>query len=136
VSFNTIPAALIAKYRAGAFFTDARTLYANEAFSPTKPKPPTTAAWASVFVIPAQTAALSLSDSDEMAGVFQIDLNYPLNGGAGAAQVMADQIRTHFKRGTRAGDVELGTASYAPLGPVDGWYRGVVSVEYRAMVAV
>jgi hypothetical protein len=132
VSFNTIPAALITKYRAGAFFTDARTAYPNAAF--TKPGPGV--AWASVFVIPAQTAALSLSDSDEMAGVFQIDLNYPLNGGAGAAQAMAEQIRTHFKRGARAGDVELGTVSYAALGPVDGWYRGVVSVEYRAMVAV
>jgi hypothetical protein len=132
MGFNTIPAALVTKYRAGAFFTDARTAYPNASF--TKPGP--SVAWASVFVIPAQTAALSLSDSDEMAGVFQIDLNYPLNNGAGAAQAMADQIRTHFKRGTRAGDVELGTASYAALGPVDGWYRGVVSVEYRAMVAV
>lgn len=130
--FNSIPAALIAKYRAGVFFTDARTAYPNAAF--TKPEP--SVAWASVFVTPAQTAALSLSDSDEMAGVFQIDLNYPLNGGAGSAQAMAEQIRTHFRRGTRAGSVELGTVSYVPLGPVDGWFRGVVSVEYRALVAV
>lgn len=130
--FNSIPAALIAKYRAGAFFTDARTAFPNASF--TKPGP--AVAWASVFAIPAQTAALSLADSDEMAGVFQIDLNYPLNGGEGAAQSMAEQIRTHFKRGTRAGGVELGAVSYVPIGPVDGWYRGVVSVEYRAMVAV
>lgn len=132
MSFNTIPAALIDKYRAGAFFTDARTAMPNTAFT----KPLTSVAWASIFTIPAQTTALSLSDSDEMSGVFQIDLNYPLNGGAGAAQAMAEQIRTHFKRGTRAGDVELGAVSYVPLGPVDGWYRGVVSVEYRAMVGV
>ena len=132
MSFNAIPAALIAHYRAGVFFTDALTAYPNAAF--TKPAP--TVAWASVFNIPATTAALSLSDSDEMPGVFQIDLNYPLNKGAGAAQTMAQQIRAHFKRGTRVSGVEIGAVSYVPLGPVDGWYRGVVSVEYRAMVAV
>ena len=132
MSFNTIPAALIAHYRAGAFFTDALTAYPNAAF--TKPAP--TVAWASVFNIPATTAALSLSDSDEMPGVFQIDLNYPLNKGAGAAQAMAQQIRAHFKRGIRVSGVEIGAVSYVPLGPVDGWYRTVVSVEYRAFVGL
>lgn len=132
MSFNAIPAALIAHYRAGAFFTDALTAYPNAAF--TKPAP--TVAWASVFNIPATTAPLSLSDSDEMPGVFQIDLNYPLNKGAGAAQTMAQQIRAHFKRGTKVGGVFMGAVSYVPLGPVDGWYRGVVSVEYRAFVGL
>lgn len=132
MSFNTIPAALIAHYRAGAFFTDAVTAMPNAAF--TKPAP--TVAWASIFNIPANTAAISLSDSDEMPGVFQIDLNYPLNKGAGAAQAMAQQVRAHFKRGTRVGGVEIGAVSYVPLGPVDGWYRGVVSVEYRAFVGL
>lgn len=136
MSFNTIPAALIAHYRAGAFFTDALTAYPNAAFSQTKPKPPTTVAWASVFNIPATTAALSLADSDEMPGVFQIDLNYPLNNGAGAAQAMAQHIRAHFKRGMRVNGVEIGAVSYVPLGPVDGWYRGVVSVEYRGFVGL
>lgn len=130
--FNSIPAALIAHYRAGAFFTDALTAYPNAAF--TKPAP--TVAWASVFNIPATTAALSLSDSDEMPGVFQIDLNYPLNKGAGAAQTMAQQIRAHFKRGTKVGGAFMGAVSYVPLGPVDGWYRGVVSVEYRGFVGL
>ena len=130
--FNSIPAALIAHYRAGAFFTDALTAYPNAAF--TKPAP--TVAWASVFNIPATTAPLSLSDSDEMPGVFQIDLNYPLNKGAGAAQAMAQQIRAHFKRGTRVSGVEIGAVSYVPVGPLDGWYRGVVSVEYRGFVGL
>lgn len=132
MSFNTIPAALIAHYRAGAFFSDALTAYPNAAF--TKPAP--TVAWASVFNIPATTAALSLSDSDEMPGVFQIDLNYPLNKGAGAAQAMAQQIRAHFKRGIRVNGVVIGAVSYVPLGPADGWYRGVVSVEYRGFVGL
>lgn len=130
--FNSIPAALIAHYRAGAFFTDALTAYPNAAF--TKPTP--TVAWASVFNIPATTAPLSLADSDEMPGVFQIDLNYPLNNGAGAAQAIAQQIRAHFKRGTRVSGVEIGAVSYLPLGPVDGWYRGVVSVEYRGFAGL
>ncbi|MGL4517065.1 MAG: phage tail terminator-like protein [Shewanella sp.] len=130
--FNSIPAALIAHYRAGGFFTDARTALPNAAF--TKPGP--TIAWASVFVIPARTGALSLTGSDDMSGILQIDLNYPLNGGAGAAQLMAQNIRAHFKRGTRVQGVYIGAVSYTPFGAVDGWYRGVVSVDYRAIVGV
>lgn len=128
MSFNSIPSALIARYRSGAFFTDALTAYPNTAF--TKPSP--SVAWASVFVIPATTAALSIRDSDEMAGVFQIDLNYPLNGGAGAVQAKAEQIRAHFKRGTVLTGVEVGAVSIANLGPVDGWYRVAVSINYRS----
>ena len=128
MSFNTTPSALIARYRAGAFFTDALTAYPNAAF--TKPAP--TVAWASVFNIPATTAPLSIRDSDEMAGVFQIDLNYPVNSGAGGAQAKADAIRAHFKRGTVLSGVELGTLSVASLGPVDGWYRVAVSINYRS----
>lgn len=132
MSFNTIPAALIAHYRAGAFFTDALTAYQNAAF--TKPGPGV--AWAAIFDLPATTDALSLSHSDEMSGVFQIDLNYPLNGGAGAAQAKAEAIRTRFKRGTVVSGVELGSVSVVSVGPVDGWYRVVVSIVYRAFVAL
>lgn len=132
MSFNSIPSALIARYRSGAFFTDAFTAYPNTAF--TKPGP--SVAWASVFVIPATTAALSIRDSDEMAGVFQIDLNYPINSGSGAAQTKADAIRAHFKRGTVLSGVEVGTVSVANLGPADGWYRVAVSIAYRSFVAV
>lgn len=130
--FNSIPSALIAHYRAGAFFADDRTAYPNAAFT----KPGTSIAWAALNVIPARTGALSLTDSDDMAGVLQIDLNYPLNGGAGTVQAMADAMRTQFRRGTRVQGIEIGTVSYAALGPVDGWYRGVVSVDYRAIVGV
>lgn len=128
MSFNTIPSALIARYRSGAFLTDALTAYPNAAFT----KPTASTAWASVFVIPATTAPLSIRDSDEMAGVFQIDLNYPINSGAGGAQAKADAIRAHFKRGTVLSGVELGTVSVANLGPVDGWYRVAVSINYRS----
>lgn len=132
MSFNGIPAALISRYRSGAFFSDALTAYPNAAFA----KPAPSVAWASVFNIPSASSPLSLSHSDEMAGVFQIDLNYPLNGGAGAAQSKADAIRAHFKRGISIENVELGTVSALPVGPVDGWYRVVISIAYRAFVAV
>lgn len=132
MSFNSIPSALIARYRSGAFFTDALTAYPNAAFT----KPTASTAWASVFVIPATTAPLSIRDSDEMAGVFQIDLNYPINSGAGAIQSKADAIRAHFKRGTVLSGVEVGTVSVANLGPVDGWYRVAVSIAYRSFMAV
>ena len=132
MSFNSIPSALISRYRSGAFFTDALTAYPNAAFT----KPTASTAWASVFVIPATTAPLSIRDSDEMAGVFQIDLNYPINSGAGAIQAKADAIRAHFTRGTVLSGVEVGTVSVATLGPVDGWYRVAVSINYRSFVAV
>jgi len=132
MSFNSTPSALIARYRSGAFFTDALTAYPNATFT----KPTASTAWASVFVIPATTAPLSIRDSDEMAGVFQIDLNYPINSGAGGAQAKADAIRAHFRRGTVLSGVELGTVSVANLGPVDGWYRVAVSIAYRSFVAV
>jgi hypothetical protein len=132
MSINSIPAALIAHYRAGAFFSDALTAYPNAAFT----KPTASTAWAAVFNIPAPTSPLSLRDSDEMAGVFQIDLNYPLNAGAGPVQTKADAIRAHFKRGTVLSGVELGTVSVANLGPVDGWYRVAASIAYRSFVAV
>ena len=131
MSFNSIPSALIARYRSGAFFTDALTAYPNATFT----KPTASTAWASVFVIQATTAPLSIRDSDEMAGVFQIDLNYPINSGAGSAQAKADAIRAHFKRGTVLSGVELGTVSVANLGPVDGWFRVAVSINYRSFVA-
>jgi len=132
MSFNSTPSALIARYRSGAFFADALTAYPNATFT----KPTASTAWASVFVIPATTAPLSIRDSDEMAGVFQIDLNYPINSGAGGAQAKADAIRAHFRRGTVLSGVELGTVSVANLGPVDGWYRVAVSIAYRSFVAV
>lgn len=132
MSFNGTPAALIAHYRAGAFFADALTACPNAAF--TKPGP--AVAWAALFNLPTTTSALTLSDSDEMPGLFQIDLNYPLNTGAGAAQAKADAIRAHFKRGLRIQNVQLGTVSALPVGPVDGWYRVAVSIAYRAFVAV
>ena len=132
MSFNSIPAALLAHYRAGSFFTDALTAYPNAAFA----KPPAGTAWAALFSIPSQTSALSLRDRDEMSGVFQIDLNYPVNLGAGAVQAKADAIRAHFKRGTITAGVEIGSVSVALGEPVDGWYRLPISILYRSFAAV
>ena len=128
----TISSALLGHYRAGAFFTDALTARENTSFI----KPAKTVAWASVFNLPAQTSALSLRDSDEMAGVYQIDVNYPIDGGPGSALSMADAIRAWFKRGTSVGGVEIGAVTVNQGAPIDGWYRVSVSVFYRAFVSV
>lgn len=129
MSQNAISMALIAHYRAGSFFTDALTSYPNANF--TKPAPGT--AWAQVRLLPSLGAPLSLG-SDEMPGLMQIDLNYPINQGAAAAQIKADQIRAHFKRGRRLGNIVLGMTAIAPGMVVDGFYRVPVSVYYRAFV--
>jgi hypothetical protein len=127
---NGIPAALTSAFRAGAFFTDALTALPNKSFS----KPLATVAWCAVFNLPSAPDTSGINSHDEYPGVFQIDLNYPLNMGAGAAQAKADAIRAVFKRGAVLGGVEIVSTSTAQGVPVDGWYRVPVSVTYRAFV--
>tara|TARA_R110000782_G_scaffold7787_1_gene25843 strand:+ start:30 stop:428 length:399 start_codon:yes stop_codon:yes gene_type:complete len=132
MSAKIISAALLGHYRAGAFFTDALTSFENATFV----KPASSIAWARVISLPSLTLALSLSESDEMSGVYQIDVNYPLNSGAGAALTKADTIRAWFKRGTSIGGVEIGAVTINQGAPIDGWYRVSISVFYRAFVAI
>ena len=133
-AFNDIPAALTSAYRAGAFFTNAQTAFPNSFFS----KPGPNGAWASLFNLPATAATDAINGRDEYAGIFQIDLNYPLDSGAGGAQEKADAIRAVFRRGAAfvsgGQRVEIVSTSIAQGVPVEGWYRVPVSVSYRAFV--
>jgi hypothetical protein len=128
-----IPQAIIAQYRAGAFFTDALTAWENAAFV----KPAITVAWAGIFHLPAAQSPLSLATTNENVGLVQIDLNYPANGGTGAILAKADAIGASFKRGTiLAGLVEVTAFDVSQGRVVDGWYRVSLSVSYRAFVAL
>lgn len=128
-----IPAAIIARYRAGAFFTDQLTAWENAAFT----KPASSVAWAALFHIPSAQSPLSLATTNENTGLAQIDLNYPENTGAGAALAKADAIGASFKRGTiLAGLVEITAFDVSQGRVVDGWYRVSLSISYRAFVPV
>ena len=133
-AFNDIPAALTSAYRAGGFFTDAQTSYPNSSFS----KPGPNVEWASLFNLPATASTDAINGRDEYAGIFQIDLNYPLDSGAGGPQAKADAIRAVFRRGAAfvsgGQRVEIVSTSIAQGVPVEGWYRVPVSVSYRAFV--
>jgi hypothetical protein len=136
MTISAIPQAIINRYKAGAFFSDALTSWENKTFT----KPASTVAWAALFHLPSAQAELTLATTNENAGLVQIDLNYPKNGGSGAILAKADAILASFQRATiltHAGQKVQITTSDASQGlEVDGWYRVSISVFYRAFVAV
>lgn len=135
-AFKNISQALIDRYRAGAFFTDALTAYENAAFT----KPATSIAWASVFIVPNQPSVESVGDGgmDGHTGFMQIDLNYPANAGAGSVVTKADNVAQYFKAGTRLAyggqQVQIQSCGRSQGRPVDGWYRVSMTINWTAYV--
>jgi hypothetical protein len=134
--FTNISLALIGQYRSGAFFTDALTAYENASF----PKPAITSAWAAVFIVPNQPTIESVGDGgmDGHTGFMQIDINYPSNGGTGAAIAKADSVAQYFKGGTRIAfggqQVQIQSCGRSQGRPVDGWYRVSLTINWTAYV--
>ena len=54
------------------------------------------------YILPAATiqAALGVSGIDEYIGIYQIDIFAPAGKGRGEAEIKADSVADHFKRGT------------------------------------
>jgi hypothetical protein len=135
-AFTNISLALIARYRSGAFFTDALTSYENVAFA----KPAISAPWASVFVVPNQPTIESVGEGgvDGHTGFMQVDINYPSNGGSGAAITKADSVAQYFKAGTRVAyggqQVQIQSCGRSQGRPVDGWYRVSLTINWTAYV--
>lgn len=135
-AFKNISQALIDRYRAGVFFTDALTAYENSAFT----KPPTTTAWASVFIVPNQPSVESVGEGgmDGHTGFMQIDLNYPTNAGPGSVVTKADNVAQYFKAGTRLAyggqQVQIQSCGRSQGRPVDGWYRVSMTINWTAYV--
>lgn len=89
--------ALATAFAAGAFFDADKVQYENKTFVP--PSAP----WASFWFLPNIPVIASLGDEgfDEVTGILQIDLNWPLNVGETEPAAKADAIRNYFLVGSR-----------------------------------
>lgn len=100
--------------------------------------PAVTSPWAAWFNLPASTdvASLGVGGNDETAGVFQVDLNYPLNDGTANALAAVQKLRDYFVAGRRlvyqGQTVKVERVTRNNLRPVDGWQRINVSIFYSA----
>lgn len=101
-------------------------------------KPGPNLPWAAWFNLPADTevASLGVGGVDETTGVFQVDLNYPLNGGTKPILTAVQKLRDYFVAGrslvyqTQCVHIERVTRNN--LRPVDGWQQINVSIYYSA----
>lgn len=94
--------------------------------------------WAAWFNLPASTdvASLGVGGNDETVGVFQVDLNYPLNDGTANILAAVQKLRDYFVAGRRLvyqdQTVKVERVTRNNLRPVDGWQRINVSIFYSA----
>lgn len=100
--------------------------------------PAVTVPWAAWFNLPASTdvASLGVGGQDETVGVFQVDLNYPLNGGTAAILAAVQKLRDYFVAGRRlvyqTQCVKVERVTRNNLRPVGGWQQINVSIFYSA----
>lgn len=128
-----VKSALITAYKNGGFFSDANTRWENSTFTPPNATP-----WAAVSYIPAQPDVATLGDDgeDEVRGIFQIDLNYPVNSGTQASEQKADSIAQLFKAGERftysGQQVVIRSCGRSASYVADSWWRTNISVSFYA----
>jgi hypothetical protein len=101
---------------------------------------PTNAKWGQVFFLPNQPSVetLGLIGQDGVDGIMQIDMNYPQNSGAAAADSDFETVRGSFKAGTSltaSGQVVTIISCGRSSGRlVDQWYRVSFTVGWRALI--
>lgn len=136
MSLTKVNAALITAYKAGGFFTDARTAYENVPFV----KPSAGTPWGKVQFFPSNPSVITLGPAgfNRYDGFVQIDVNYPTNTGSGLASAKADDIIKHFKTGNKyiydGQEVIIRTVGRTPGRDVDGFYRITLSVYFYANI--
>lgn len=102
------------------------------------PKPAPTLPWAAWFNLPADTdvASLGAGGMDETLGVFQVDLNYPLNDGTVNILAAVQKLRDYFVAGRRlvyqGQCVKVERVTRNQIRPVNGWQQTNVSIYYSA----
>lgn len=73
---------------------------------------------------------------DETVGIFQVNLNYPLNDGTGNILAAVQRLRDYFVAGRRlvyqGQCVKVMRVTRNNLRPVDGWQQINVSIYYSA----
>lgn len=100
--------------------------------------------WAAYFFVPAEGASavkavtLGADGEDEHLGIAQVDLNYPLYEGVGAARAKLDQLALAFPIGRKLSHgvavVTVVSCSRSRGREVDGWYRVSLSISWFARV--
>lgn len=101
-------------------------------------KPGTNLPWAAWFNLPASTdvASNGVGGNDETTGIFQVDLNYPLNDGTANILNAVQKLRDYFVAGRRlvyqGQCVKVERVTRNNLRPVDGWQQINVSIYYIA----
>lgn len=100
--------------------------------------PAVTLPWAAWFNLPSSTdvASLGVGGNDETVGVFQVDLNYPLNDGTANILGAVQKLRDYFVAGRRlvyqGQCVKVERVTRNNLRPVGGWQQINVSIFYSA----
>jgi hypothetical protein len=131
MSLADINAALVVAYQGAALGLP--TAWEGVDFTP-----PSDAAWAQVWMLPAPVTVDTLGDSglDLHTGIFQIDLSVPQNSGTGALLGYADTLRTALKAGTttthNGQSVLILDCSRSRLTQAGGWLTITMSTSYRA----
>jgi len=136
MSFSSVQSALIAKWVAvNALLADGplETAYPNTKFSP----PASGVPWAQVFLLANQpfVGSLGSSGEDEMSGILQIDLHYPLGEGVFDLNAAYDVIRDNFKAGTyltySTQWVLINSCGMEPPMSEGAYYKGMITIEWE-----
>lgn len=136
MKFAAIDAALIDRFLAGGFLPTAAVATDNEGFKPPAASKP----WARLTNLPTQPSQATLGDGglDLHTGILQVDLYFPQGKGRAATLQLADQIAAHFKAGESC-EFEGQFVRFISCGRSegrveDGWYRTVISINWKAHV--
>jgi len=125
--------ALINSFIAGSFGLP--IAHENVAYTPTTGTP-----YAEITVFDAGSEAATLSTWDEVIGIFQVVLRYPVNTGAVAAKTKAEEIFSHFflysTHTYSDQSVQMTNGQTRGNGySEDGWLKIVLRMPYRAFTA-
>ncbi len=94
-----------------------------------------------VFLLPAQPeqATLGATGCDFHSGIYQININYPINAGSAALYKKADEINAVFKSGATfsygSTNVRIENVGISNLTVSDGYATLNLSIEYYAFSA-
>lgn len=81
---------------------------------------------------------IGFTDSTDIAGIYQIDVNAPLNGSKVPALDMVDKLQAHFPRGLKltrnAVTVEIGAADISQPRIDGNLYVISISIKWRTII--
>lgn len=134
MSLSKVKSALVKAFVDANFFAKVNTSFENVKFTPGA------SPWAKLTFIPANpvVATLGAGGSDRYDGIFQIDLNYPLDTGDEATNTKFEEIRNFFTAGRRYAysgqEVIVSNCGRSQGRIIGGYFKTTVSVFFFAHV--